>query len=74
VGAQADVLATGLGPDATTLLHIGNRAGQVGGCVGEMIDQHDPIIPAPIAADEPGIVLPAPVLAPPAAGGVRGLG
>jgi hypothetical protein len=31
-------------------LYIGNRVGQVGGPVDEMVDQHDLIIPAPTAA------------------------
>ena len=45
MGAQADVLATSLGPYAQAFLQIGNRAGQAGGPVDEMVDQHDPIIP-----------------------------
>jgi hypothetical protein len=45
VGAPADVLATSLGPYAQAFLQIGNRAGQVGSPVDEMVDQHDPIIP-----------------------------
>ena len=44
VGAQAGVLATGLGPDTQTLLHLSNCAGQVRSPVDEMVDQHHPII------------------------------
>jgi hypothetical protein len=45
VGAQTYVPATRLGPYAKAFLQIGHGAGQIGGPVDEMIDQHDLIIP-----------------------------
>ena len=44
MGAMAGVLATGLGPNTQTLLHLSNCVGQVWNPVDEMVDQHDPII------------------------------
>ena len=49
MGAQADVLATSLGPDAEAFLHAGDRGGKVGSrvdkMVNKMVNQHDSVIP-----------------------------
>jgi hypothetical protein len=38
--ASTSVLATGLCPDAGALFHVGDRRGQVGGGVDQMVNQH----------------------------------
>jgi len=41
-----------VGQYAKTFLHIGNRTGQLRTPVDQMVDQHNPIIPAPAPAVE----------------------
>ena len=51
VGAMAGVLATSLGPNTQTLLHLSNCIGQVWSPVDEMVDQLTRSSSAPAAAD-----------------------
>ena len=40
MGTQPDVLASGLGPDAEALLYVGDRCGEVGSGIDQVVNQH----------------------------------
>jgi len=53
VRAEADVLATSLGPDAEAFLHVADRCSELGGGVDEMVNQHLNLNPAQVVQVKP---------------------